>query len=153
MKRWFVIPAALAVSVLAFGPAAQAQDVAKAVKARQALMKSNGKDAKALAAAVKKGKVGAREAAVAVALMANAKKITSLFPEGSGSDKVRTRAKPDIWQNWPKFQADAAALEKAAAAVESAAKAGDATAAGRGMKMVAAACGTCHKSFRGPKLQ
>ena len=117
MKRWFVIPSLLVVAALTFGTAAIAQDAAKAVKEREALMKSNGKDAKALSAAVKKGKVGAKEAAIAAQLVANAKKIPTLFPEGSGSDKFKkSRAKPEIWASWSKFEADSAALGKAAEA-------------------------------------
>ena len=152
MKRWFVIPSLLVVAALTLGTAALAQDAAKAVKERQALMKSNGKNAKALAAAVKKGKVGAKEAAEAAQIVANAKKIPTLFPAGSGSDKFKkSRAKPEIWASMSKFEGDAAALGKAAGTFESAAKAGDAAAAGKALKMVSAACGACHKAFRGPK--
>ncbi len=82
----------------------------------------------------------------------NAKRITSLFPQGSMTAK--SNAKPEIWQKWPEFEAAAknygtqaeklrdAALSKNAAAVQAV-----------GKDLGRLACGTCHTPFRVPPKQ
>lgn len=153
MKRWFIVPSVVAGAMLALGTVALAQDAAKAAHERHEIMEHVGKTAKALAGAAKSGKVGSGEAAMAADLQARLKKFLTLFPEGSGSDKVKTRAKPEIWKEWPKFEATGKRLVAALADVEATAKSGDAKAFQAAVKKATSVCGQCHKPFRGPKAK
>src|SRR5438132_11099758 len=69
---------------------------------RQRLMKNVGAN---WADIQNKVKAGAQDtvAVNAEALSLHAQRIPSLFPEGSLTDK--SKAKPDIWQKWPEFEA------------------------------------------------
>ena len=62
-----------------------------------------------------------------------------------------TDAKPEIWQDWAKFEQAIADFEKAAGAFVSAAAGGDGEAIGAAMKGLGKSCSGCHKSFRKPK--
>jgi cytochrome c556 len=62
-----------------------------------------------------------------------------------------TDAKPEIWQDWAKFETAAGDLETAARNLEVAASGSDPTAVGPAMKALGKSCGGCHKSFRKPK--
>jgi len=81
-----------------------------------------------------------------------AQRIPSLFPEGSLTDK--SKAKPDIWQKWPEFQAAAKNLENRAATLRDQAVAKDGTAVTATVQTFGRdACGTCHTPFRVPPPQ
>jgi len=69
---------------------------------RQRLMKNVGANWADIQAKVK---AGAPEtvAVNAEALSLHAQRIPTLFPEGSLTDK--SKAKPEIWQKWPEFEA------------------------------------------------
>src|SRR2546422_10701257 len=71
---------------------------------RQRLMKNNGANWADIQNKVKAGNVEG-VAVNAEALALHAQRITLLFPEGSLTEK--SKAKPDIWQKWPEFQAAA----------------------------------------------
>src|SRR5262249_13173698 len=75
---------------------------------RQRLMKNVGANWADIQAKVKAGSPEA-VAVNAEALSLHAQRIPSLFPEGSLTEK--SKAKPDIWQKWPEFQAAAKNLE------------------------------------------
>jgi len=99
-------------------------------------------------------KAGAPEtvAVNAEALSLHAQRIPSLFPEGSLTDK--SKAKPDIWQKWPEFQAAAKNLENRAATLRDQAVAKDGTAVTATVQTFGRdACGTCHTPFRVPPPQ
>src|SRR5437773_7045685 len=89
---------------------------------RQRLMKNVGAN---WADIQNKVKAGAQDtvAVNAEALSLHAQRIPSLFPEGSLTDK--SKAKPDIWQKWPEFEAAAKNLEKRAETLRDAAGAKD----------------------------
>lgn len=153
MKRSLFIPSVLAVALtLGFAiEAVQAQDVAMANEERSKIMKSLSgamKDFKKVAAG---GTPGSAEAARAAELQAGLKKFLTLFPKGSDSTMVKTRAKPEIWDQWPKFEATATEMVTALEGVEAAAKSGDRAAFAAAFKEAGSKCGTCHKPFRGPK--
>lgn len=61
-----------------------------------------------------------------------------------------TRAMVEIWKNWDKFVALAAANEKESAALAAIALSGDPAAILAQMKKVGDTCGRCHFSFRYP---
>jgi cytochrome c556 len=123
------------------------------VKEREALMKRNSADNKIVAAAVKSGQIDAKVAKAAQEISDSAKKLPSLFPPGTGDDKLRTRAKPAIWKEQSKFLGYAKDLETGFAEVASAAKSGDAKAMTAAFKKASQTCGACHKEFRGPALK
>jgi len=115
---------------------------------RQRLMKLNGA---AWSDAQAKAKAGNIEAiAVNAETMAiDAQHIPSLFPPGSLTDK--SKARPEIWQQWADFQAAAKNMEKESEKLRDAARAKDAALTEQIMKDFGRnACGTCHTPFRVP---
>lgn len=151
MKLWSVVTTLLAFAAMSLATPALAQDAGSAVKERLAIMKNVSGTMKALSKSAKAGKIGAKDAARASKALAGAKKFASLFPANTGSDMVKTRAKPEIWKDWAKFEAQAGKLVAGLTAVEAAAKAGDAGAFADAVKTAQGTCGGCHKPFRGPK--
>ena len=115
---------------------------------RQAAMKGNSADAKAIKAAVE-AKDYATVEAKAKDIMGTADKIVSLFPKGSTTGK--TKAKPEIWDKSEDFSKAAKNLSKAAGELASAAKAGNDAEVGVKVKAMGDACGACHKAFRAEK--
>jgi len=78
--------------------------------------------------------------------------ITALFPEGSLTDK--SKAKPEIWQKWPEFEAAAKNLGAQADKLRDAARTKDLAATEAVAKDFGRqACGTCHQPFRVPPPQ
>ncbi|MEE8140082.1 MAG: cytochrome c [Alphaproteobacteria bacterium] len=169
MKVNFIIPSILAAGLLAGGlaltGASQAEpaksggeavsvaamaDAQAISKKRRKLMKSQSKARKALRKAAKKGSVGAAQVALAEKIAAAWKQLPGMFGDkGSGSDMIKSRAKPAIWKNMGDFKKRLAKAQKATVAGVKAAKAGDAKGVGKAMK--AMGCGGCHKKYRGKK--
>jgi cytochrome c556 len=116
------------------------------IRERQQLMKGIGKNAKVVGDALKAGNT-APVAGAAEKIQADAARIAALFPPGSTSPK--SRAKAEIWQQWPKFESHAKQLQTNAAALAAAAKAGgDVRAASQ---KLFDACKSCHDQFRMPE--
>ena len=118
------------------------------VDKRQALMKNNSANAKAIKAAVE-SKDYATVEAKAKDIMGNADKIVGFFPKGS--DTGKTKAKPEIWEKPDEFSKDAKNLSKSASELASAAKAGNAADVDVKVKALGEACNSCHKQFRAEK--
>jgi cytochrome c556 len=115
---------------------------------RQRMMKLHGALWKDLQDKHKAGNIEAMEVD-AEALALNAQRIPALFPEGSMTEK--SKAKPDVWQKWPEFEAAAKNLETHSAKLRDSAKAKDTAAVDAQMKDFGRnACGTCHTPFRQP---
>jgi cytochrome c556 len=141
---------------LALASAATGQSTTKiwtsdVVADRQRLMKLNGAS---WADAQAKLKAGNAEAvavnAETMALIAT--HITSLFPEGSLTEK--SKAKPDIWKKWPEFEAAAKNLGVQAEKLRDTARTKDLAATEAVAKDFGRqACGTCHQPFRVPPPQ
>jgi cytochrome c556 len=118
---------------------------------RQRLMKLNGAS---WADAQAKLKAGNAEAvavnAETMALIAT--QIVALFPEGSMNDK--SKAKPEIWQKWPEFEAAVTNFGSQAEKLRDAARTKDLAATEAVAKEFGRqACGTCHTPFRVPPPQ
>jgi cytochrome c556 len=113
---------------------------------RHQLMEGIGKDAKTIGDALKSGTFDAI-AAAAEKIAAGASKILPLFPPGSTHPK--SRAKPEIWQNWPKFEEEAKQLQSNAAALAAAATNGGDVRGGA--KAMFDTCKSCHDQFRVPE--
>ena len=121
------------------------------VAERQRLMKNNGANWTDIQNKVKAGNVEA-VAVNAEAIALHAQRIPLLFPEGSLTAK--SKAKPDIWQRWPEFQAAAKNLENRAGTLRNQALAKDAAAVQATIATFGRdACGTCHTPFRVPSQQ
>lgn len=121
---------------------------ADAIQKRQAAMKNNSADAKAIKAAVEAKDYGTIEVK-AKDIMGTADRIPSLFPKGSTAGK--TKAKPEIWEKSDDFGNHAKNLNKAASELASAAKAHNDAEIGVKVKALGDACGACHKAFRAEK--
>ena len=138
-------------TVFAFSALALVAGVAVAqedpIKARQELMKSNGRQA-ALGAKMIKGEVPfdlAKAKEIFVNIQEVAAKAPSLFPENSktGGD---TEAKPEIWTNLADFQAKFAKLGADAKAAEGSVTDLDTFKAA--FATVGKDCGGCHETYR-----
>ena len=121
------------------------------VAERQRVMKNVGANWADIQNKVKAG--NAEGVAVnAETLSLHAQRIPSLFPEGSLTDK--SKAKPDIWQKWPEFEAAAKNLENRAGTLRDQAVAKDAAAVTATVSTFGRdACGACHTPFRVPPPQ
>jgi cytochrome c556 len=115
---------------------------------RQRLMRLNGASLQDLNAKLRAGNI---EAAVvnAETIAINARHIPSLFPKGSLTDK--SKAKPDIWEKWPEFEAAARNLQVKAEELRDAARRRDTQATEAAAKdFFRLHCNRCHAPFRIP---
>jgi cytochrome c556 len=142
---------ALALTTSATGQSAGKLWSSDPVADRQRLMKLNGAS---WADAQAKLKAGNAEAvavnAETMALIAT--QVVALFPEGSLTDK--SKAKPEIWQKWPEFEAAVKNFVTQAEKLRDAARTKDLAATEAVAKDFGRqACGTCHTPFRVPPPQ
>jgi cytochrome c556 len=86
---------------------------------------------------------------------ANAAKIAQLsqqasgwFPAGTGPDVAKTRAKPDIWQNFDDFGAKLRNFQAAARAFNAAASGNDTAAMNARFSDLGGTCKACHDKYR-----
>ena len=139
--------AALVAGIFATGSAQQmsADDI---VAERQRVMKLNGASWQDAHAKLKAGSIEA-VAVNAETMAMMAREIPKLFPAGSMNDK--SKAKPEIWQKWPEFEAAAKNLRTQAEKLRDTAKTGDAASTQAVVQTFGRnACGTCHQPFRVP---
>ncbi|MEX2451044.1 MAG: cytochrome c [Rhodospirillales bacterium] len=73
----------------------------------------------------------------------------TLFPKGT--DKGKTRAKPDIWTKPAEFQKALIDFKQASAALAGVAGKGNPNTTKAAYKAVVKTCGSCHKQFRHPR--
>jgi cytochrome c556 len=143
-----------AVALLGTGVAV-AQDKMAAVEQRKALMKLNGASAGKIAAFLQKGEGTTADVATAAGTIADdAKKLPSLWPDGTSTADMpgQTRAKPELFQNKQKAVQYLTILGEKAAALQTAAKAGNKEAIQAAFgAMNREACGACHNDFRAPQ--
>ena len=85
------------------------------------------------------------------AMAAEAAKIPSQFPSGTGPDVGKTRAKAEIWKQQDLFLKRSKEFLAAAKAVDAAAKAGDVSKVMALHENVDKACKACHDPFRAPE--
>src|SRR5262245_426641 len=116
------------------------------VAERQRLMKLNGASLKDIQDKAKAGNTDAI-AVNAETIARNAREITALFPEGSL--KGETAAKPEIWQRWSEFEADAKNLQVEAEKLRDASRSKNAEQTLALVKdFPRNACAKCHQPFR-----
>ena len=136
--------------VVAGSAAVAAVSGPEAVKARQAHMKALGASAKAVGEQIR---APAPDLAVvraeAAKIDAAAKALPAWFPAGSGpSSGAKTKALPLIWTDAGGFAAKQRALTTAAAKFDQVALASDAAAINPAFHEVAAACKSCHQTYK-----
>lgn len=120
------------------------------VEYRQTVMSILGKNMGAMSDIMKNHLVLPGHVAVHAGQMAEtAQLIAPAFKKNVSVDA--TDAKPEIWQDWAKFEAAIADFEEAARNLEAAARGGDPATVGPAMKALGKSCGGCHKPFRRPK--
>ena len=121
---------------------------ADVIEKRKKLMKANSAANKALKKAFAMEDYATVEAKAKI-IAGNAAMILDLFPKGSTGED--SRAKPEIWEKWDEFGKKVAALNGAATALANETMTQDMMKVGPKMKALGAACGSCHKPFRGPR--
>ena len=118
---------------------------------RQRVMKLQGASWADIQAKAKAGNIEGI-AVNAETLAMTAQQIPAMFPEGSLTEK--SKAKPEVWQKWPEFQAAAKNLETQAEKLRDAARAKNEQLTQDIVKDFGRqACGTCHTPFRQPPPQ
>lgn len=115
---------------------------------RQRLMKLHGQIWADIQAKAKANNIEGIEVS-AETLAINAQYIPAMFPEGSLTDK--SKAKPEVWQKFPEFEAAAKKMETEATKLRDASKAKNAQLTQDIVKDFGRnACGACHTPFRVP---
>jgi cytochrome c556 len=65
-----------------------------------------------------------------------------------------SRAKPEIWQKWAEFEANAKMLESKATQLAATAQSGNTAATNAAVADLGkTTCGACHTGFRGPEIK
>jgi cytochrome c556 len=77
-------------------------------------------------------------------------RILSWFPEGSGPEAGKTRAKAEIWTDAATFRAAAQRFEQVAGEFNRTAQGGDLAAIRAAVPELGNSCKNCHDKFRGP---
>jgi cytochrome c556 len=90
-----------------------------------------------------------RQSAAKIAELAP--KLDSWFPQGTGPDVGKTRAKAEIWQKRDDFASKASHFEQAAQQFDEAARGGDLTQIKAAFAGVGKSCKACHDLYRAPK--
>jgi cytochrome c556 len=147
--RHAVVAAVLTFAVAGLGGVAPAQDRDRIVTERQEAMKQQGREMVAVRNYVQdKGDQAAAIAALD-SLQKSVPKVADWFPPGTGIGEVpiKTRAKPEIWQQHDKFLAADKTVMAQIAALDAAVKSGDKPKIEAVFKEVGF-CSACHDTFR-----
>ncbi len=150
LRRWVLGSLVAAAAVAGMTAAEAADEPENVIKYRRIVMQSHGTHLLPISMIASgevsfTGHIAAHaRAAHAVSLM-----LADLFPKGT--DVGDTRAKPEIWQNWAKFETAVETLKTATAELVRVAEGGDLAAIGAQLQNVGKACGGCHKPFRKEK--
>ena len=151
MRKGIALCAGL-VALAAAGSAPAADSPENLVKYRQSVMKAIGGHTGAIASVVKgEASFGGHVANHARGIKEMSLLVKDIFPAGTGSDSVETRALPAIWAKQDDFKAAVAAFEDAAGKLVQAAESGDQGAVAAGLGDLGKSCGGCHKPFRAEK--
>jgi cytochrome c556 len=146
-RRWFGLGLMLlTVCLITTARAHEGKRPPGPIHDRHELMEGIGRNAKAIGNALKAHDLGA-VADAAGKIQTDAAKVAALFPPGS--THPASRAKPEIWTNWDKFEAGTKQLEAKSGALAAAAKSGGDVAAAS--DALFDTCKGCHDQFRVPE--
>ncbi|GLQ07068.1 c-type cytochrome [Sneathiella chinensis] len=150
-----VVPMLALGAVVLFGAnmaVTQAQDMSTGIPEadhRIKQMKTLGMNMKAIAGVAKgEAEYSPELNANAEGIRAVAMEMDTLFPEGSGGEK--TRSKPEIWQNTAEFSKAIKDFQTEADKLVAAVATGDRGQIGAALGATGKTCGGCHKPFRKP---
>lgn len=147
MKQLFTLLLATILMAPATSGAMSDLSPAELVEARKMNFKQSGQAMRQMRGQLQNGDFQAI-AASAKAIAAWAEQMPSYFPEGTGPDAQNTSAKAAIWQEFDKFTALAQDNQRAALALVSAAKSGEASDVMAKMQALGKTCGACHSNFK-----
>jgi len=74
--------------------------------------------------------------------------LPTLFPQGTGPDRVKTGAKAEVWKNSGPFRGAADRADAEAAKLVALAKSGDRAGLRSEVAAVSKACAACHRDYR-----
>ena len=138
---------------VAAGTAAPA-DIAAVMRARHDHYHDMGKAMKGIGDQLKASSPSVETIQRNAALIAGyGPQILTWFPEGSGPDAGRTRARAEIWSDAATFRQRAQAFEAESARFNAVAQTGDLAAIRAAQPALGTACKDCHDRFRGPELE
>ena len=131
---------------------ASASDIAAVMKARHDHYEEMGDAMKGIGRELKADSPSAETIQRHSAVIARyAPQILTWFPEGSGPEAGRTRAKAEIWSDPDTFRQRAKALESEAARFDQIARSGDIGAIRAAVPELQTSCKNCHDRFRAPE--
>jgi cytochrome c556 len=131
---------------------ASAGDHAAIMKARHDHYEEMGDAMKAIGAQLKSGSPDVSVIQQHAATIARyGPQILTWFPEGSGPEAGKTRAKAEIWSDAQTFRQRARAFEGEATRFAATAQSGDVAAIREGQKALGKTCSDCHDRFRAPE--
>lgn len=150
MKRFVLSLSVLGLALVASEARSEGPTPQQAADYRHESFEALGKHMKATGMMVK-GEAPITQAdmvAHATAMNELSKALIGWFPEGSGPDKVKTDALPDIWAKRGDFEKAAKALQDESATLLAKAKANDVDGFKGQFRKVGGTCGGCHDNFR-----
>jgi cytochrome c556 len=77
--------------------------------------------------------------------------ILTWFPEGSGPEAGKTRAKAEVWTDAATFRSAAQRFEQVSGEFNRAAQSGNVDAIRAALPALRQSCSNCHDKFRGPE--
>jgi cytochrome c556 len=150
--RWGAAGLALVITIGAGAAVSLAQDKDAIVKERQATMKEEGPNLRAiLDYANDKGTDQATALAKAKELLVASDKLPGLFPAGTSSKEMpgKSNAKPEIWQELDKFKALYATQKSGEQDLLAAIQKGDKAAVQAAVTNIGkTSCSACHGAYR-----
>lgn len=124
--------------------------VKEQIEARQGHLKKMGKAFKTISDQLKADSPDLAQIQAAAALVPEeAKGMADWFPDGTGPETgFKTEALPIIWDNKSDFNDKVAAMQDAAAQLDTVAQGGDIAAIGTAFKTTGGTCKACHDKYR-----
>lgn len=124
--------------------------VKEQIEARQAQLKKIGKGFKAISDQLKAGSPDLKQIQAAAAVVPKeAAGMVDWFPEGTGPESgVKTEALPIIWEDKAGFNDKVAAMQDAAAKLNTIAQGGDVAAIAAAFQTTGGTCKACHDKYR-----
>ena len=145
-KRIILTAVSILLSIIFYGSLSFA-DSHGIIKYRQNVMKSTAGHMGAIVDILKNGlRLEAHVADHARSMLQISRIILSMFPEGSG--KGRTKSKQAIWENWSEFESAANNFERESAKLSEVAESGDMGALAKQVRTTGKTCSGCHRNFR-----
>ena len=147
MKQIIKVAALIVLLSFCFFGSSSLADSKGIIKYRQNVMKSTAGHMGAIVDILKNGlSLKAHVSDHARSILQNSRMTLSMFPEGSG--KGRTRSKQAIWENWSEFESSANDFERESAKLSKVAESGDMEALAKQVRATGKTCGGCHRNFR-----